>query len=101
MRVLSVRIGEIAENARLFGLSRSVAARQEQLNLMTSKLQGLSWVDALLETAVSEFGQTIGASKGYIRLVSTKFQQGHPASRNGTQGSDHGPAPIDDEWIEV
>jgi GAF domain-containing protein len=101
MRVLSVRIGEIAENARLFGLSRSVAARQEQLNLMTSKLQGLSGVDALLETAVSEFGQTIGASKGYIRLVSNKFQQGRTSSANGSQLLDQGPAPIDDEWIEV
>lgn len=100
MRILSIRIGEIAENARLFGLSRSVAARQEQLNLITSKLQGLSGVDALLETAVSEFGQTIGASKGYIRLVSNKFQQGR-AFGNGSQASDQGPSPIDDEWIEV
>lgn len=98
MKILSIRVGEIAENARLFAISRNVAARQEQLNLITSKLQGLSGVDALMETAVSEFGQTIGAKKGYIRLVSTKFQQAQ-ASRNG--GSDQGPAPIDDEWIEV
>jgi hypothetical protein len=100
MQILAGRIGEIAENARLFGLSRSVAARQEQLNLMTSKLQGLSGVDALLETAVSEFGQTIGANKGYIRLVSNKFQQARPTS-NGSQVADQGPAPNDDEWIEV
>lgn len=74
------RVGLIAENVRLFETTQQVAASREQLNQITSKMQGLTTVETLLRLAVSELGEAIGAQTGFIRLI---------------------PAYEQEEWVEI
>lgn len=77
LTTLGERVGMIAENARLFETVQHAAAHQEQLNQVTTSLQGITDIELLLETAVSELGKAIGAGQGYIRLATPKAESGH------------------------
>ncbi|NDJ86815.1 MAG: GAF domain-containing protein [Chloroflexi bacterium] len=68
--VIGNRVGIVAENARLFDSVQQANARQAQLNQITERFQGVSDMEELLVTAVSELAQALGAETGYIRLVS-------------------------------
>ncbi len=83
LRTIGERVGLIAENARLFEAAQEVATSREQLNRISSRLQGLSDIETLLSIAVSELGHTLGAQQGHIQLQATQQRS------------------IDDEWVEV
>jgi GAF domain-containing protein len=76
LKILSERIGMIAENARLFDAVLQSAQYQAQLNQVTARLQGISDVEVLLGTMIAELGQVLGAQQGYIRLVSENTGNG-------------------------
>lgn len=70
------------ENARLFEQAHMAAEREQQINQITSQLQGLTAVDDVLTTAISTLGQALGASEGTIRIAAR--DAGIPGS-NGSQ----------------
>lgn len=75
LNTLGERVGLIAENVRLFETTQQVAASREQLNQISSQMQGLTTIETLLKVAVAELGQTLGAQAGFIRLVATDQQE--------------------------
>lgn len=75
LNTLGERVGLIAENVRLFETTQQVAASREQLNQLSSQMQGLTTIETLLKVAVAELGQTLGAQAGFIRLVATDQQE--------------------------
>lgn len=77
LNILGGRIGMIAENARGLETLRQVAGHQEQLNRISSSLHGITEVEALLSTALSELGMAIGAEQGTVRLTPVVEENGH------------------------
>jgi len=57
------------ENERLFEQARMAAEREQQINLITARLQGLTSVEDVLTIAISTLGQALGADQGAIRLI--------------------------------
>lgn len=67
------------ENARLIEESESalaetrrLAAREQTVNTISSKIRRLPSVESILTTALIELGRTLGASKGQVRLGSLR-----------------------------
>jgi GAF domain-containing protein len=67
------------ENARLIeeaetalAETRRLAAREQTVNTISSKIRRLPGVESILTTALVELGRTLGASKGQVRLGSQR-----------------------------
>ncbi len=67
------------ENARLIeeaetalAETRRLAAREQTVNTISSKIRRLPSVESILTTALVELGRTLGASKGQVRLGSQR-----------------------------
>jgi GAF domain-containing protein len=71
VQTVSDQLALTLDNARLLDETRMIALQQVQLNLVTSRLQGVTDVEQLLQTALAELSQTLGAQQGYIRLLDT------------------------------
>ena len=69
LQAVTERIAFSLENARLFEQARMAAEREQQINLIAARLQGLNSVDDVLATAVSALGEVLGAEYGAIRLI--------------------------------
>jgi GAF domain-containing protein len=69
IQAVAERMAFSLENARLFDQARTAAEREQQLNQITARLQGLTSVEDVLATAISTLGQALGADRGLIRLV--------------------------------
>ncbi len=69
LQAVTERIAFSLENARLFEQARMAAEREQQINLIAARLQGLNSVDDVLTTAVSALGEVLGAEYGTIRLI--------------------------------
>lgn len=91
LTTISERLGIIAENTRLFETAQAAVNYQEQLNQISSSLQGRSTVDELLGTALSTLSKTMAAETAYIRLV----------TKDGGDIQQDGMPSGDDEWVEV
>jgi GAF domain-containing protein len=57
------------ENARLFEQAQLAVEREQQINQIAARLQGLTSVEDALATAVDALGQALGAERGAVRLV--------------------------------
>ncbi|MBN1679647.1 MAG: GAF domain-containing protein [Anaerolineae bacterium] len=58
------------ENVRLFEQARAAAEREQEINTISARLQGLTAVEDVLSTALSTLGEALGADQAAIRLVS-------------------------------
>ncbi len=69
LQTVTERMAFSLENARLFEQARMAAEREQQINLITAQLQGLTSVEDVLTMAISSLGQALGAEQGAIRLI--------------------------------
>ncbi len=69
VQAIAERMAFSLENARLFEQAKLSAEREQQINLISSRLQGLTSVEDVLTMAVSTLGQALGAEEGNIRLL--------------------------------
>ncbi|MBN1200830.1 MAG: GAF domain-containing protein [Anaerolineae bacterium] len=69
LQAVAERMSVSLENARLVEQARSAVAREQQINAITARLQGLTTIQDVLTTALDALGQTLGADQGAIRLL--------------------------------
>jgi GAF domain-containing protein/HAMP domain-containing protein len=62
------RLALALENARLVQDARRLAAREKQVNIITSQVQRATDIDTVLQTAVRELGNTLGVPKTFIQI---------------------------------
>jgi GAF domain-containing protein/HAMP domain-containing protein len=62
------QIGVAVENARLFESARRRAERERTIADITARLRASTDVDRILQTAIHELGQALGATDGMIQL---------------------------------
>lgn len=85
VQAVTERMAFSLENARLFEQTRMAAEREQQINAITARLQGLTNVEDILATAVSTLSQVLNADQGAIRLV----------GRNVIAAAENQPLPTD------
>jgi GAF domain-containing protein/HAMP domain-containing protein len=67
-RELASRLAYSLDNARLFQESQRATERERLVNTIAAKLTAQTSIDAILQTAVREVGQALGAPQVSIRL---------------------------------
>ncbi len=77
------------ENARLLQEAQQRARRQERVNVIAAQLQQQADITALLNTALQELGETLGARLGRVRL-GVPGQDIPSAGPNGNGGPSDG-----------
>jgi len=95
LQSVAERMAFSLENARLFEQASSAAEREQQINTITARLQGLTSIEDVLATALSTLGQTLNAEQGTIRLVTLNpsalsTDQAASSSGNGHREIDRG-----------
>jgi GAF domain-containing protein len=84
IQAVAERMAFSLENARLFEQARMAAEREQQINQITARLQGLTSVEDVLSMAIGALGQALGAEHGLIRLVTLETEPSKaPAAGNG------------------
>jgi GAF domain-containing protein/HAMP domain-containing protein len=63
------QVGQALEKARLFDESRRRAQREQATRQITDRIRGRTEVDAMLQTAIRELAQTLGAPRVFVRLA--------------------------------
>ena len=69
IQAVAERMAVSLENIRLFEQAQIAVEREQQINRIAARLQGLTSVDDVLATALDALGQALGAEQGAIRLV--------------------------------
>ncbi len=69
LQAVTERMAFSLENARLFERAQLAAEREQQINRITARLQGLTTIEDVLTTAVDALGNVLDADQGSIRLV--------------------------------
>jgi GAF domain-containing protein len=69
VQAVAERMAVNLENIRLFEQARIAAEREQQINRITARLQGLTSIEDVLSTALDTLGQALGAERGSIRLA--------------------------------
>jgi GAF domain-containing protein len=69
VQAVAERMAVSLENIRLFEQARVAVEREQQINRITARLQGLTSIEDVLATALDALGQALGAERGTIRLV--------------------------------
>ena len=64
------RLALSIDNARLFEQAQEVAQQELEVNTISAKIQGVSDIDDILRTVVTELGRALGAERAAIRLGS-------------------------------
>jgi GAF domain-containing protein len=76
------------ENIRLFEQARITVEREQQINQISARLQGLTSMEDVLATALDALGQALDADRGTIRLVTRDIipdeQNGNAADQQDT-----------------
>jgi GAF domain-containing protein/HAMP domain-containing protein len=62
------RLELILENARLIMEARNLAAREQQINQLTSQIRSSVNLEAILRTTVQELGKAFGAKRTFIQI---------------------------------
>lgn len=91
LQAVAERVAFSLENARLFEQSQAMVEREQQINMITARLQGLTSIEDVLTAAVGSLGQALHAEQGTIRLFGLEDTADKPAlitSPNG-DGQDH------------
>ena len=68
LKEIAERLTLLMENARLVMEARSIAAREQQINKITTQIRGSTNMDAILRNAVQELGKAFGSTKTFIKL---------------------------------
>jgi len=63
------QMAQALEMARLFEQIRARARREALTRQITERIRDAMDVDTMLQTAIQELGQALGASKVYVRLA--------------------------------
>ena len=69
VQAVAERMAVNLENIRLFEQARITVEREQQINQITARLQGLTSIEDVLATALDALGQALDADQGTIRLV--------------------------------
>ena len=68
LQTMADQIANAIENARLFEETQHLAQRERTISQITSKLRSAPNLETILQTAVQELGQALGASEAIVRL---------------------------------
>lgn len=68
LQAVAERVAFSLENARLFEQSQAIVEREQQINMITARLQGLTSIEDVLTAAIGSLGQALHAEQGTIRL---------------------------------
>jgi GAF domain-containing protein len=60
--------------------------REQQINQITARLQGLTSIEDVMTTAVSALGELLDAETGAIRLASAKAADSHGLAHSSGNG---------------
>jgi GAF domain-containing protein/HAMP domain-containing protein len=63
------QVGQALEKARLFDESRRRAQREQATRQIADRIRARTEVDAMLQTAIRELAQTLGAPRVFVRLA--------------------------------
>ncbi len=77
LEALAEQLGQALESARLYQDSQRRAAREQLASQITSRMRESLDIDRILQTAVREFGETLGVAEAKIQLVPFD-RQTHP-----------------------
>lgn len=91
LQAVTERMAFSLENARLFEQARIATEREQQINTITARLQGLTSVDDILSTAVSALSLVLNAEQAAIRLVGRNLAAA--AEERSETGSGNGQLP--------
>jgi GAF domain-containing protein len=69
VQTVAERMAVNLENIRLFEQARITVEREQQINQISARLQGLTSMEDVLATALDALGQALDADRGTIRLV--------------------------------
>jgi GAF domain-containing protein len=70
IKVLTEQIGPTLDSARLFEAAQQQAARERLVGQISSQMRAVPIVDAVLETAVREIGESLGLHDVTVKLES-------------------------------
>jgi GAF domain-containing protein len=62
------RLVLVLENARLLKEAQQLAKREQQINLVSTRIRSSTSTDSILRTTVRELGNALGASRTFIQL---------------------------------
>jgi nitrate/nitrite-specific signal transduction histidine kinase len=79
LQVLADQIAVAVENGRLFARQERAARLEQRVASLTARVHRSLTLDAILENAAAELGQTFGARKVVVRLT----PEAQPAAANG------------------
>jgi putative methionine-R-sulfoxide reductase with GAF domain len=68
LQTMADQLANAIENARLFEETQRLAERERTVSQITSKLRSALDLETILQTAVQELGQALGASEAIVRL---------------------------------
>jgi GAF domain-containing protein len=68
LQTMADQIANAIENARLFEETQHLAQRERTISQITSKLRSALNLETILQTAVEELGQALGASEAIVSL---------------------------------
>lgn len=97
VQAVTERMAFSLENARLFEQARMAVEREQQINQITARLQGLTSIEDVMTTAVSALGELLDAETGAIRLAGARAAEPlRPARPSGNGHSQpNGPLTAD------
>jgi GAF domain-containing protein len=88
VQTVAERMAINLENIRLFEQARVTVEREQQINQISARLQGLTSMEDVLATALDALGQALDAERGTIRLVTRDIipeeHDGSPADQQDT-----------------
>jgi GAF domain-containing protein len=85
---LADRLALILENARLLQDAQSQAMREQQINLISTKIRSTIDLEAVLQNTVQELGKTFGSARAFIQLNLDHLPEVSPIQEDDTRGQD-------------
>jgi GAF domain-containing protein len=96
LQAVTERMAFSLENARLFEQARLAVEREQQINQITARLQGLTSIEDVMTTAIGALGELLDAEEGAIRLASVKADGPADAQQSiGLSGNGQSPSKSD------
>jgi GAF domain-containing protein len=86
IRAVSNRFAISLDNARLFEESQETSTYEQRINSIVGQIQNANHVDDLLQIALAELSETLGAKHGAIRLTG-KLKDETPLTPERTNGT--------------
>jgi len=82
------RLGLAIENARLYEQATQATQREQIINQISQDVQGASSIDEVLQSALAELSQVLGASRGVVQI--SPKEQPAPGTVEPTPLPEHG-----------